>query len=71
MSSTAKATRVDNIANHLVRKFNAPNSRAFFCKCAWKMSEDQIWTIYEQAHKAGIKSPLKYFIAMCSIKLNK
>ena len=71
MSASSKASRVDRIADHLVRKFNAPGSRNFFCECAWKMSEDEIWAIYEQAHRPKVKNPLKYFIALCVIKMGK
>lgn len=69
MSKSSRAQRVDRIADHLVRKFNAPDSRNFFCKCAWNMSEDQIWTIYEKAHGPKIDNSLKYFIAVCQIKM--
>lgn len=65
-----QAQHVDNIADHLVGKFKAPDSRNFFCKCAWKLSEDDIWTAYEQATKPAIKAPLKYFITICSLKMS-
>lgn len=71
MSIMAKVARVDRIADHLVRKFDAPNSRNFFCKCAWKMSEDEIWALYEKAHAPKINSPLKYFIFLCTLKMSK
>lgn len=71
MSRSSKAQRVDRIADHLVQKFKAPNSRNFFCKCAWKMSEDEIWTIYEKAHNPKIDNSLKYFIAVCQIKMGE
>lgn len=71
MNKISRAIKVDNIADHLVRKFEAPGSRDFFCKCAWNLSEDEIWTAYEQAHKPKIKFPLKYFITLCSIKMGK
>ena len=64
-----RAADVDRIADHLVRKFQAPGSRNFFCKCAWRLSEDDIWTAYEQAHGPKIKYPLKYFITLCQIKI--
>ena len=70
MSAKDRANRVDRIADHLVRKFNAPNSRKFFCKCAWKLSEDQIWTAYEQAHSPKVKNSLKYFIFLCTLKMS-
>lgn len=66
-----RATRVDGIADHLVRKFNAPNSRNFFCKCAWKLSENDIWTAYEIANNPKVRSPLKYFITICQVKMSK
>ena len=71
MSANYKASKVDRIADHLVRKFNAPGSRNFFCKCAWKMSENDIWSAYEQSHGPKIKAPLKYFITLCLIKMEK
>lgn len=70
LSRNTNAIRVDGIADHLVRKFGAPKSRNFFCKCAWHLSEDEIWTIYERAHAKGIKNPLGYFIRVCSIKMS-
>lgn len=70
MSATSRIERVDRIANHLVKRFGAPNSRAFFCKCAWKMSEDEIWTVYEKAHAPKVRFPLKYFVAVCQTKMN-
>lgn len=71
MNRSSKATRVDRIADNLIRKFKAPGSRGFFCKCAWRLSEDEIWTIYEQAHKPKVKSSLKYFIALCQMKMGE
>lgn len=64
-----RAADVDRIADHLVRKFKAPTSRNFFCKCAWNLSEDDIWTAYEQAHAPRIQFPLKYFITLCQVKI--
>lgn len=71
MSVSNRAIKVDSIADHLVSKFGAPNSRNFFCKCAWNLSEDEIWTAYEQAHRPKVKYPLKYFITLCLIKMGK
>lgn len=71
MSANNKANKVDHIADHLVKKFNAPASRNFFCKCGWKLSEDEIWAAYERAHCPGVKQPLKYFITLCSIKMSR
>lgn len=71
MKASSKALRVDRIADHLVKKFEAPTSRNFFCKCAWKLSENDIWTAYEQAHGPKIKNSLGYFIALCQIKMGE
>lgn len=71
MGIKERATDVDRIADHLVRKFQAPGSRPFFCKCAWKLSEDDIWTAYEQAHGPKVKSPIKYFVTLCKIKMSQ
>lgn len=71
MRAKERSMQVDNIADHLVRKFGAPNSRNFFCKCAWNLSEDDIWTAYEQAHGPKVNNPLKYFIALCQIKMGR
>ena len=71
MSKADRVMRVDRIANHLVSKFKAPNSRNFFCKCAWNMSENDIWTIYEKTQAPNVKSPLKLFIFLCQIKMGK
>lgn len=71
MSSKDKARKVDGIADHLVRKFNAPGSRKFFCKCAWNMSEDEIWAIFEKSHSPKVSNSLKYFIALCQIKMGE
>lgn len=66
-----RAADVDRIADHLVRKFQAPGSRPFFCKCAWKLSEDAIWTAYEQAHGPKVNSPIKYFVTLCNLKMSQ
>lgn len=71
MAISCKAAKVDLVADHLVFKFKAPGSRNFFCKCAWELSEDEIWSAYEKSHQPGIKTPLKYFITLCTIKMGK
>ena len=60
-----RAKQVDYIADQLVKRYNAPNSRAFFCKCAWQLSESMIWSIVGCSEKPNIKSPIKYFVASC------
>ena len=70
MATTSQIRRVDRIADTLVRKFDAPGSRDFFCKCGWKMSEDEIWAIYERVHRPDVKYPLKYFVFLCKMKFD-
>lgn len=65
---TARAKQVDYIADKLVEKFHAPQSRPFFCKCAWRLSESTIWSIAGCAEKPNVKCPVKYFVASCKSK---
>lgn len=61
-----RGMRAERIAHQLVEKFQAPNSYKFFLKCAYRMSENDIWIAYENANRGRIKSPVKYFVAVCS-----
>ena len=64
-----KVSKTDYIADRLSEIYNAPQSRNFFLKCAWHLSEDTIWTAVENSRRKGIKSPVKYFVACCHKKL--
>ena len=68
---SARAKSTEMVADRLVEIFGAPQSRNFFLKCAWHLSEDQIWTAVENSQKKRIKSPVKYFVACCSKELSK
>lgn len=61
----ANTLRVQRTAQTLVQKFNDFNSYQFFLKCAWKMSEDEIWTAYERANANGVNNPVRYFVTIC------
>lgn len=63
-----RAKQVDYIADKLVDMFHAPQSRPFFCKCAWKLSENTIWSIAECAGNPNVRCPVKYFVASCKSK---
>lgn len=65
-----RAKLVDDTADKLVRKFQAPGSRNFFCKCAWKLTQDQIWTTFERSQSAKVRCPIKYFVASCYAQMN-
>lgn len=61
-----------NKARYLVEKFekigcnDASKCFNYFVKCFKNLSENTIWTIYDNASSnSSIKSPIKYFIAAC------
>lgn len=61
-----KVVQTEYIANKLQSEFHAPQSYAFFLKCAWNMSEGDIWEAVEASKRPWIKSPVKYFVKTCS-----
>ncbi len=63
--SKAKTAKTDYIANRLVKEYNAPRSRMFFLKCAWNLSENEIWAAVENSRRPGIKNPIGYFLVFC------
>lgn len=67
---TQKELYTEQIARRLVEKFNAPSSYNFFLKCAWRLSEGFIWSTYESANRPDIKSPIRYFVAVCHKQMN-
>lgn len=56
-----KVQSVRNTADKLVEVFNSPQSRKYFMKVAWHLSEAQIWDVVEIALKKRV--PVSYFIA--------
>lgn len=66
-----KDSRVDRIADRLVQEYQAPDSRSFFCKCAWRMSEYDIDSLIYLSKKPGVISPLKYFVSCCHRRMSK
>lgn len=68
---TSKISYTEYVADKLVKIYNAPNSRKFFLKCAWNLSEDTIWTAVEDSRRPGVKSPIKLFVFICSNALNE
>lgn len=67
----ARQKNVDAIANNLVRIYKAPDSRQFFLKCAWHLSEAFIMKTVEASTKPQIHSSLKYFVKSCHRELIK
>lgn len=62
--------RVDRIADKLVAEYSAPNSRNFFCKVAWHLSEYDIDNYVYLSHRPDITSPLKFFVACCHRRMS-
>lgn len=63
----SKIISVNMTAEALAKKFNDPAHIPFFRKCAWHLSEDKIWTIYEQSQNK--RSELGYFISVCKSEM--
>ena len=65
-------------AKYLVEKFeslgcnDASNCFNYFVKCFKNLSENTIWSIYENAaNNPKIHSPIKYFIGACRNQMQK
>ena len=63
--SQLKISRAQHIADELVRRFGpASNScYAYFCKCAYRLSESVIWACYEDCQKPSVGNKLAYFLS--------
>ena len=70
-SKSIKARHVDEMADRLVRIYNAEGSRPFFLKCYWHIDESRIEDIIEKSKSPQIKAPLKYFVSSCHNELLK
>lgn len=67
-----QANRVEAIADKLVELFGEPNSKNYFLKCGWHLSEAQIWDIAERATTSpSVDSPIRYFCAGTSVLLRR
>ena len=64
-----KISKTDMIADRLVKKFGAPQSRRFFLKCAWHLSEAEIWDIAEASMSKKIQNHTAYFVRSCQNRL--
>lgn len=61
-----RTVRTEQIADNLVKIFNAPQSRNFFLKCAWHLSEYQIDSAIRASRAPTITYPVKYFVRICN-----
>lgn len=64
-STDFKIRRAQRIADDLVRKFGerSRSCYAYFCKCAYNLSESTIWMCYDGCLKPSVKNRLAYFLA--------
>lgn len=58
-----KTEYVEGIAMSLAQKFNSKESFPFYCKVAYRLPENIIWNLYEQAQKG--KHPARLFNWLC------
>lgn len=58
-------------ARFLVERLDAPQSRNFFLKCIYHLSEAEIQTALEGATKPYVKHKAKYFSRVAKIMLDK
>ena len=67
----SKIAYTEYVADKLSRIFNAPQSRRFFLKCAWNLSENTIWSAVEDSQKKSVKSPIALFVFLCNKALKE
>ncbi len=54
--------RVARIVNRMIDKLGHPESIMFYRKCAWHMSEDEIFSRIESAQRPNIANSHAFFI---------
>ena len=65
--SRQEIERADRIADIVCRKIGSSGARAFYCKAAYELSEDQIYSCVEKALKG--RCPVKYLSWLLSHQL--
>lgn len=55
--------RVRRIVEYMTKKLGHPESANFYRKCAWHLSEDEIYSRIEASEKPWVKNGHAYFIA--------
>lgn len=58
------------IADKLLQKLGEPNSWKFYAKCAYHLSEDEIWHFVELATRPQIRDKNRYFVKIASNAMN-
>ena len=62
--------RADRIADTVCRKIGSRGAREFYCKAAYELSEDQIYSCVELAQRKG-RTPVKYLSWLLSEELRR
>lgn len=62
--------RADRIADYICRKMGNDGAREFYCKAAYSLSEDQIFSCLEIAQRKG-RDPIKYLSWLLSNELRR
>lgn len=65
--SREEIQRADRIADNVCRKIGSSGARAFYCKAAYQLSEDTIYSCVETALKG--RDPVKYLSWLLSHEL--
>lgn len=63
-------SRYRAIADRLLEKFGEPDSWKFYAKCAYHLSEDQIWHFVELSMRPGIVNRNRYFCKIAKNAMN-
>lgn len=61
-SIETKQERVARIVKDMERKLGHPESVMFYRKCAWHLSEDEIFSRIDASQGKNIRNPLAYFV---------
>lgn len=68
--SSAEIARADRIADYICQKIGSNRAREFYCKAAYRLSEDQIIKCMEIAQRKG-RDPIKYLSWLLSNELRR
>ena len=58
------------IAEKLLEKLEEPASWKFYLKCAYRLTEDEIWTILEKAMAPEIDKHNNYFVKLANLAMH-
>jgi hypothetical protein len=68
---TRRAKLMDMKVERLVDIYRAENSRPFFYKCYWHLSDIYIEEVVEMSRQPSVRKPLAYFLGSCKRQMAK